>query len=91
MAIALLIEIPGGTQEQYDATLCELGLPGPLPEGQLYHLAGSMEGGWRIVDVWESQEAFDRFYQTRLRQALQKGGMRAFQPKMFPVHNIMKP
>jgi hypothetical protein len=49
-----------------------------------------MEGGWRVVDVWESEEAFQTFYRAKLGKALAEVGVPAFQPKVFPVHNTLK-
>jgi hypothetical protein len=85
MAMGMLFEVPGLTQEQYDAVVREVGLPAP---GQIFHLAGPMEGGWRVLEVWESQEAADPFYQ-RLGQALQNVGITDVQPKVFQVYNIV--
>ena len=85
MAIATLAEVPSLTQEQYDDAVREMGLPAP---GQIFHLAGPMEGGWRVLEVWESQEAADTFYQ-KLGQALQNVGITDVQPKVFQVYNIV--
>ena len=61
MAVGVLIEFPGVTRDQYEQLEQALGLSG-LPEGELIHLCGpTSDGGWRTVDVWESQEAFERF------------------------------
>ena len=86
MAIAMLFEVPGLTPEQYDAAVREVGLPAP---GQIFHVAGPMEGGWRVLEVWESQEAADTFFRERLEQALQNASITAVQPKVFQVHNIV--
>jgi len=86
MAIATLAEVPGLTQEQYDAAAREVGLPAP---GQIFHLAGPMEGGWWVLEVWESQEAADTFFRERLGPALQNVGITDVQPKVFEVHNIV--
>ena len=91
MAVAFLVEFPGGTQEQYDKVTEMLQLSGKTPPGQIFHVAGPMEGGWRIVDVWESQEAFDNFLQTKLGPALQEAGSLPPQTKVWPVHNILTP
>lgn len=90
MAIGILIEIPGGTQKQYDKVLEKLQLGGKPAPGGLYHVAGPMDGGWRVVDVWESKEAFDTFFKAKLQKALQEAGVPPFQPKVFPVHNTLK-
>jgi hypothetical protein len=74
MAVAFLIEIPGFTPEQSAAVLQELGLDKNPAAGQVFHLEGPMEGGMRIVDVWESPEAFEAFARDRLAAAFQKAG-----------------
>ncbi len=48
-----------------------------------------MEGGWRIVDVWESQEAVNKFFQEKLGPALQEAGIAAAPPQFWPVHNML--
>src|ERR671926_374158 len=61
MAVGVFMEFPGVTWEQYEQLEKELGLSGQ-PEGELIHVCGPIsDGGWRTVDVWESQEAFERF------------------------------
>jgi quinol monooxygenase YgiN len=91
MALAFLFELPGTTQEQYDQVIEKLQLGGRTYPGQLFHVAGPMEGGWRVVDVWESQEAADKFLQAKLGQAFQEVGIAPTQPKVWPVHNILRP
>ncbi len=72
MAIALVIEFPGGSQKQYDKVQDTLGLKGPetWPRGIILHVAGPTAKGWEVVDVWESREQFDRFFTERLVKAL---------------------
>jgi len=82
MAVFLIIEVPGATQEQYDAVVQGLGEP-ELGEGQSCHLAGPTDGGWCVVDVWESRERFDRFLRERLGEQLQRAGLA--QPKITEV------
>jgi heme-degrading monooxygenase HmoA len=45
-----------------------------------------------LLDVWESQQAFESFQKDRLNAAVQKAGI-ASQPKaqFYPVHNIYVP
>jgi hypothetical protein len=49
MAKLRRFEIPGGTQEQYDAVIEEI--DSDLLPGQVFHLAGPMEDGWWVLDV----------------------------------------
>jgi len=61
MTIGVLLEFPGVTREQYEQLAQDMGLSAP-PEGVIVHVCGpTSEGGWRLVDVWEIQEAFERF------------------------------
>jgi hypothetical protein len=93
MAVAFLIEIPDFTPEQSAAVLRELGLDTNPAAGQVFHLEGPMEGGgMRIVDVWDSPEAFQAFAQERLAAAFLKAGTTFpadMQPKaVWPVTGI---
>jgi quinol monooxygenase YgiN len=91
MALTFVLEFPGGTQQQYDQVIDRLQLGGKAPPGAIFHVAGPIEGGWCVVDVWESQEAFDRFIQEKLGRAIQEAGLSLpQQPKVFPVHNILE-
>ena len=93
MAVAFLLEIPGFTPEQSAAVLHELGLDKNPAAGQIFHLEGPMDGGMRVVDVWESPEAFQAFVQERLAAAFQKVGFTFpadMQPKaVWPVTGIL--
>ncbi|MEK7215199.1 MAG: hypothetical protein AAB289_06360 [Chloroflexota bacterium] len=87
MAVAVFVEVPGVTAAQYDAMITDTWPGGHLPSGALFHLAGPWQGNWRVVDMWESAEAFDTFVKTILGPAMQKAGVTA-QPKIeiWPVH-----
>jgi hypothetical protein len=94
MPIAVLHEAPGGTKEQYDQVADRLsdgkGLnsPGDWPvDGLISHIAGPIEGGWRVVDVWESEEAFRRFGEV-LVPMLQEAGLGG-EPQVFEVHKLV--
>jgi hypothetical protein len=83
MAIGLLFELEGMTREQYDGMIEASGLADRLPPGQIFHAAGPMEGGWRVVDLWESREQFDSFAQETLAPMM---GGQAPEPQEFDVH-----
>ncbi len=61
------------------------------PPGLLYHVEGPIEGGWRVVDVWESQEAVVKFFEETLGQVLQEVGVAVPPPQFWPAHRIIKP
>jgi heme-degrading monooxygenase HmoA len=51
--------------------------------------------GRGVIDVWETRDAFDEFFASRLQPAMQELGDRTFQTppdiKEFPVHHLIKP
>ena len=78
------------TQAQYDQVSNEVAPGNTLPAGMLYHAGGPSENGWCVIEVWESKESAQRFFDERLGQALQKAQI-SVQPRFFEVVNIMKP
>jgi hypothetical protein len=88
MAVCLVIEVPGGTTEQYDSVVRQLEEGGGhLGEGQTFHVSGPTDDGFIVVDVWNSRDDFDRFMQGRLGEALQAAGVPQPQIREIPVHN----
>jgi hypothetical protein len=89
MPVVLVHQGPSVTQERYDETVRRLtGGKGRLEspsdwpvDGLLVHVAGQGEQGFRIVDVWESEEAANRFGEA-LRPILQEVGIDD-QPELY--------
>lgn len=90
MAVAMLVDNPDGSQELYDKVIKQLGLS-EKPAGGIFHVAGpSPNGGWRVIEVWESKEDAQRFVQERLGPAFKAvGASPPPQPQIWPVHNYM--
>ena len=60
MAVAMLVDNPEGSQETYERVREQLGLE--RAAGGIFHVAGpSPNGGWRVIEVWESEEDAKRF------------------------------
>jgi hypothetical protein len=91
MAIGLRIKFADGTQEQYDAVNERMDVEANPPDGLIFHAGGPIDGGWGVIDFWESRDHFDRFLEGRLGPAIQELGDRAPQGppdiKEFPVYN----
>lgn len=90
MAVALMIDNPAGTQDLYDKVLAQLALE--RPAGGTLHVAGpSPNGGWRVIEVFESAEAARRFITERLGPAFKAAGATGPppEPQLWPVHNCM--
>jgi hypothetical protein len=98
VAVGLIMQFGGVSADQYERVMDHLGLTlhsdsGPnWPEGIISHVAGSrFDGGWTVVDVWESQEAFDRFFDGRLGPALEAvGTLPPPAVSTFTVHNVFR-
>jgi hypothetical protein len=89
--VMMTVEVPRGTTDLYDGINERMGIgPERMPEGLIAHQAGATDGGLLIVDVWESQEAFDRFFREQAGPVLQEMGVPQMQPRFFRVHNLVE-
>lgn len=80
----------GMTSAQYDQILVELKKDSTFPpKGQIAHACYKTDDGYKVVDVWESAEAFAAFGE-KLMPILQKLGINAGQPIIYSLHNYMK-
>jgi hypothetical protein len=87
MAIAAIVDLAGMTEAQYTTVMGMLGTA--MPPGNLVHIAGPTEDGWRIVDVWESAEAMDAFFRSApAAAAFQAAGVAPTQPDVFSVSGL---
>jgi hypothetical protein len=93
MAIGVLLDIPGGTQEQYEqVNEIAFGDPkGPTEpiDGLIIHSAGATTTGWRIFDVWESQDAFDRFMNEIIMPAVEGLDMPEIPPDVYELTTVV--
>lgn len=92
MAFAVLFDNPNVSQEQYDAVRARIGIDeNNPPEGGILHVAGpGPDGGWRVVEVWESEEARQKFAQETLGPVFAELGIERPEPQRWEVHAIVK-
>lgn len=85
----------GITQEQYDESVRKLTggkdrvespADWPVP-GLLAHVTGQGPNGFRVVDVWESDEAFQRFGEE-LIPVLREIGVEG-EPEVYSAHSFV--
>jgi len=93
MAYGIVHYFPGGTKEQYEASITAVHpTGGGLPEGQIFHAAGASAGGWTIVAVHESKESWEKFRDSilmpRMKQGIQGGFTTPPQETAFEVYNM---
>jgi hypothetical protein len=95
MTIVAIFQSPTLTQAKYEESVRQLTggrsrleKPADWPvEGLLVHVAGEGPNGFRVVDVWQSEAAFQRFAE-RLMPILQAIGVEG-QPEIYPVHTLV--
>ena len=93
MAVGIRIKLPGITQEKFDTAHDQINPSRTPPKGLLFHSSGPIDGGWGIIDFWESREDFDAF-QTRITEGMEAAEVAPQGPpdvKEFPVHEMIQP
>ena len=63
---AVCQDMRGATEADYDKVEAELGGADERAEGLVAHVAGPVEGGFRIIDTWTSSEAAEAFWTEHL-------------------------
>ena len=94
MAVVAVFQGEGFTQENYEESVRRIAgkssveSPADWPvEGLLAHVAGQGANGFRVVDVWESEQAFRAFGET-LIPVLQEIGVEG-EPEIYPAHTFV--
>jgi hypothetical protein len=76
MAYCLIVDNGSGSAEIYDQVTQKVREGGDFPPaGAIFQVAGPHEGGWRVISVWESREAQERFRDERLIPIFQELGV----------------
>jgi hypothetical protein len=94
MAMVLIQNMDGVTLDQYDEVNAKLGVDDDPPAGLIVHTASPRDGGVRIVDVWESEDAWQRFREERLLPVVHEVfGEQAGPPhqETHETHKVIKP
>ena len=90
MAITVLFTPRSLNASQYDEINKQLENAGAgAPQGRLYHVCFGTATSLRVMEVWESQDAFNAFGPT-LIPILQQVGIDPGQPDISEVHNSIQ-
>jgi hypothetical protein len=94
MPVVLVVQAPGITQEQYEQSIEKVSKSGKIQspddwpvEGLLAHIAGEGSNGFRVIDVWESEDAMRQFGDM-LIPILKDLGVEA-EPEIYPAHTFV--
>jgi hypothetical protein len=90
MAVAVEMKFRGATTEQYDQILQKMGLTpgGATPPSAISHWVAETDDGLHIVDVWDSQEAYDKFAQEQIGPySAEVGVTEPPEMRVYEIHN----
>ncbi len=89
MAVLMTAEVTGQTQQSYDGMLEALAGSIRAAPGFILHTAHAVEGGWRVIELWESKDAANQFFAKHIAPNLPPG----IRPKrtVQELHSLVKP
>ena len=92
MTVVSTLDVAELTAAEYRKVMDELGVE-KRPEGGIYlHLTTPTAGGFRVVEIWDEKEGFDRFVEQRLAPASEAVGLeRSMEITVTPLHNFFAP
>ena len=89
MAMGQVLDFTGGTMAMYDAVTAELGIKGNQgwPASLITHSAGATDDGFVVIETWDSEDAWNEFFESSLQPAFEKvGGIPQPNVTRFEVH-----
>ncbi len=95
MAVGVITNLEAGS-DQYDQVQAVIKPKENPPEGLIVHTAGQkQDGGMRIFDVWESEQAYTSFREERLMPAVKEvlGEIPDEPPdiEIYELHEVVQP
>ena len=89
--LARFTAAPNVTSEKYDEVIKRMKDSGSQwpPDGLAYHIAFTSDGSFRVSEIWDSREQFDKSIE-RLMPILAAVGIEPGEPEVFEVHNIIR-
>jgi hypothetical protein len=92
MTVVTTLDIAGLTPAEYRAVMDELGVERQPEPGIYLHLTTPIPDGFRVIELWDRQEGFERFAERRLTPATQATGVdRPTAITVTPLHNLFAP
>ena len=92
MTVVSTLDVTDLTASEYRAVMDELGVERRPESGIYVHLTTPTDFGYRIVEIWDHKENFDRFVERRLAPANRAIGLdRETEITVTPLHNLFAP
>jgi hypothetical protein len=89
MAVMMTSEVSGQTLEGYTALFDSVAPALRVAPGFMMHASHPVDGGWRVVEIWNTREDAARFFATTIAPHLPDG----IRPKLnfAPLHDMLRP
>src|SRR3712207_983337 len=79
----------GMTKDMYENVRKEVTWEGNPPPGMIFHAASFDDSGkFCVAEVWESEEQWNTFLNTRLKPSFQKANASPPKTQIFQIHKI---
>lgn len=73
MAVLVTAEVSSQTEAGYDGMLAMLGDPIRQAKGFIAHFAAPVADGWRVMELWETQDDANQFFARYVHPNLPPG------------------
>ncbi|AIF84968.1 hypothetical protein NTE_02932 [Candidatus Nitrososphaera evergladensis SR1] len=92
MPVVMIMTWEGVKKEDYEALRKTVNWEGNVPQGAMFHVSAFDGKGIRVTDVWENEQDFKKFVDSRLMPEAKKMGLKS-EPKVeiLPVHAVFAP
>jgi heme-degrading monooxygenase HmoA len=89
MAVLMTSDVAGQTLEGYAGLFNAVSPALKRAQGFLMHVSHPLDGGWRVIEIWNSREDAARFFASTIAPNLPDG----IHPKLTfePLHDVLQP
>lgn len=92
MGYVAVLEIQGLTAAEYNSIVARMGVETKPAPGIYLHIAAPMEGGMRVVELWDTKEGFESYINERLIPTCAELGIeRKTTTTVTFLHNLFAP
>jgi hypothetical protein len=89
VSVLVLAHVPNVTADDDRDLAAALGFTDGSAEGCRFRVSGPWDEGRRIVTLWESRDAFEKWRDERLAATLQASGMPVPTFEVWPIDSLI--
>ena len=92
MTLVTTIDVYDMPNSEYRAVMDRMGVEARPEPGIYLHITAQTDFGYRVIEIWDSEEGFQEFAQRRMLPALKDLGIdRKTEISIKPLHNVFAP